>query len=61
VAGRHKNDCAANKVSNQVSLASRKLKTPMFGASNTTTLPVIAKQSKRVPLFVSRFSPEVTS
>jgi hypothetical protein len=33
----------------------------MFGVRNTSTLPVIAKKAKRMSLFVSRFSPEVTA
>jgi hypothetical protein len=32
----------------------------LFGVRNTTTLTVIAKKTKRVSLFVSRFSPDVT-
>jgi hypothetical protein len=61
VTGKHKNDCAANKVTNQVSVASKKLRTPMFVVRNTTTLPVIAKKEKCTSLFVSHFRPEVTA
>jgi hypothetical protein len=56
VTGRHKNDCAANKVSNQVSVASKKSRTPVFGVRNTTTLPVITKKAKHVFICVTLWS-----
>jgi hypothetical protein len=61
VSGKHKKDRPANKVTNPVYVASKKSRTPMFGVRNTSTLPVIAKKVKRMSLFVSRFSPEVTA
>jgi hypothetical protein len=42
VSGKHKNDRPVNKVTNLVSVASKKSRTPMFGVRNTSTLPVIA-------------------
>jgi hypothetical protein len=60
VTGKYKNDCAANKVTNQVPVASKKSRTPMTGVRNTTTLPFITKKAKRMSLFVSCFSPEIT-
>jgi hypothetical protein len=61
VSRKHKKDCPANKVTNPVSVVSKKSRTLMFGVRNTSTLPVIAKKENHISLFVSRFSPEVTA
>jgi hypothetical protein len=61
VSGKHKNNRPPNKVTNPVSVASKKSITPIVGVRNTSTLPVIAKKAKRMSLFVSRFSLEVTA
>jgi hypothetical protein len=61
VSGKHTKDRPANKVTNPVSVASKKSRKPMFGVRNTSSLPVNAKKAKRMSLFVSRFSSEVTA
>ena len=40
---------------------SKKHKTPLIGVRNSTSLPIIARRVKTKALFVSRFSPDVTS
>jgi hypothetical protein len=46
--GKHKNGCAVNKITNQIPMASKKSRTPMFGERKTTMLHVIV--IKRISL-----------
>jgi hypothetical protein len=39
----------------------RKLRTPMYGVRNSSSVPVVSKRAKTKALFVSRFSPELST
>lgn len=54
--GEHKNGCAVNKITNQIPMASKKSRTPVFGVTNINMLSVIDMKAKRT----SCFSPEIT-
>jgi hypothetical protein len=56
-----KRDSAPNQVTIAKAVPHKKLRTPMIGVRNASALTVIAKKAKTMPLFLSRFSPDVTA
>jgi hypothetical protein len=59
-----KKKCGDVRVGNHISennKTGRKLRTPVYGVRNSSSLPVVSKRPKTKALFVSRLSPEVSA